>query len=508
MTTKTKTRLGTILILYFCLFINCHKKQACDTKIVETILTDKDNFFYLDTNHYPENRKNLPIGIFDSGTGGLTVLEQILSFDEYNNNNHEHAKGGDGINDFKTEYFIYLGDQANMPYGNYARENKVSLLQEHIIKDVQFLMGNKYYLDARDKNYQTDKNPVKAIVIACNTATAFGKDKIEKFLQQANLNLKVIGVIDAGARAALDVFKPTTNGSIAVLATAGTVSSQGYIQAIQSERKSRKYSGNINIFQQAGIGIAGAIDGSIEYISPGSAKPRTVYQGPDFNHTDAKIKVSILKRYGFDWNDNKILYTGTTNNPTNIQINSVDNYIYYHLVSLMEKIVHTQQAPPLKAIILGCTHYPYYIDVFKAKLEKLYNYKENGHYVYRKFMEPDIELIDPAQNTALELYEYLTKADLFDSLCNEKSEFYTSVPNLLNKNTDIDSMGIFTYNYKYGRDVGHIQEYVKRVPFSRKSIPAETANRLEGNVPLSFHLIKKFNQSNSKMENFEQNYKF
>jgi len=73
------------------------------------------------------NKKtSLPIGVFDSGTGGLTVLEALLTLDAFNN---ETGKpGSDGKLDFSKEYFQYLADQANMPYGNYAAANKTDLL--------------------------------------------------------------------------------------------------------------------------------------------------------------------------------------------------------------------------------------------------------------------------------------------------------------------------------------------------------------------------------------------
>ena len=77
---------------------------------------------------------NLPIGVFDSGTGGLTVLEAMLSLDAFNN--ATGAPGADGKPDFDREYFQYLADQANMPYGNYAAEGKTKLLQEHVIKNI------------------------------------------------------------------------------------------------------------------------------------------------------------------------------------------------------------------------------------------------------------------------------------------------------------------------------------------------------------------------------------
>ena len=68
--------------------------------------------------------KKLPIGVFDSGTGGLTILQGILTLDAFNNKTGE--PGGDRIPDFSNEAFQYPGDPANMPYGNYAVANKAN----------------------------------------------------------------------------------------------------------------------------------------------------------------------------------------------------------------------------------------------------------------------------------------------------------------------------------------------------------------------------------------------
>ena len=122
------------------------QQEIIQSDIVSTIINDKNSFYYIDFKNYPNGNKSLPIGVFDSGTGGLTVLKAIVNYDE--NNNEKDKKGADGKIDFDKEAFIYLGDQANMPYGNYSKENKVNLLNEHIIKDAQFLMSNKYYSDA------------------------------------------------------------------------------------------------------------------------------------------------------------------------------------------------------------------------------------------------------------------------------------------------------------------------------------------------------------------------
>jgi len=493
-----KYRNSIFLTLFLMVFFltSCQKKSQSD--ICDVILTDHNSFFHLDTGDYPKLDKKLPIGIFDSGTGGLTVLEAVLAFDKFDNEDHGFAEQGDGKSDFQSEYFTYLGDQANMPYGRYSGENNTVLLKEHIIKDVQFLLGDKYYQHADSKNYKTDKSSVKAIVIACNTATAFGKDDIEKFLAKAALDIKVIGVIGAGVRGALAEFEKNENGTIGVMATAGTVSSKGYVKTIQASRKSMDFTAEIDIFQQAGVGLAGAIDGSSEYIAETAAAPRAEYKGPSDINQEIKIDTSILERYGFDWTAGKMLFDGTKTDPKNIQINDVHNYIYYHLLSLMEQIRKSEAAQPLKSIILGCTHYPFYLDVFENKLNELYNLQENDAYIYRKFMAEKIVLVDPAQNTAKELYEYLGKEKMFNDADVTKSEFYISVPNTFNSGVQIDAAGGFTYEYKYGRKAGSIQQYVKRVPFSKSNISAAVEKRLNDKAGSSYRLIRAFNKSNPK----------
>ena len=81
--------------------------------------------------------KQLPIGVFDSRTGGLTILQAILTLDAFNNKTGE--PGGYGILDFSNEAFQYLVDWANMPYGNYAAANKAKM---EYIKYVPFDTNN------------------------------------------------------------------------------------------------------------------------------------------------------------------------------------------------------------------------------------------------------------------------------------------------------------------------------------------------------------------------------
>jgi glutamate racemase len=392
-----------------------------------------------------------------------------------------------------------------MPYGNYPSLGKTDVLKEHILKDVQFILSNKYYQSADDKEFQVDKLPVKAIVIACNTATAYGLDDINDFLTKADLDIKVIGVINAGVKGAFENISSDENCSIAVMATEGTVLSNGYVNAITSYKSETEYGGEIETFQQAGVGLAGAIDGVIDYISSSATSIRKDYKGPSLTSEAAKIDINILNRYNFDWSNNKILYSGEKDNPGEIQLNSIENYIYYNVVSLLEQIRKAETAKPLKTIILGCTHYPFYREIFAQKLNELYNLKENGEYVYRKVMNEDITLIDPAENTAKELYEFLKENDLFNNSSMDKSEFYISVPNILNENVKTESAGNFTYEYKYGRDAGNIQQYVKRVPFNKSNLHPDVIEMLKEKTPLIYQLIIEFNQKNEKTKYLREN---
>lgn len=469
--------------------------------IVNTIINDKESFYYVDFLHYPISDTSLPIGVFDSGTGGLTVLKAIVNFDQ--NQNNSHQLGSDGISDFNKESFIYLGDQANMPYGNYAEENKIDLLKEHIIKDAQFLMSNKYYSDDNDTSVNTDKKPVKVIVIACNTATAYGKEYIEEFIKKANSGIKVIGVIDAGVRGVLETMKKDENGIIGVLATSGTVSSKGYHNTILKFKDQLGFTGNIEVFSQGGIGIAEAVDEDANYFDKNLKKPRQDYKGPSING-DVKIDKTLFDIYNFDFNNSKMLCdTKKADDCSILQINDAENYVRYHVVTLLENIRKSKTTNQLKSIILGCTHYPYLIDEINLVLNELYNYKgRDGAYLYRKFMTEDIQLVDPAVNTAKELYEYLNQKSLFNPNGDIKdSEFYISVANKENKINKIDAEGRFPYDYKYGRNAGEIQEYVKMVPFSRVNISYDILTRFQNQIPYVYQLIQNFNANNDKTKN-------
>ena len=469
--------------------------QGLGQRIDEAMQSYK-SFYHVDFKQYPVNDKTLPVGVFDSGTGGLTVLNAIVNFDEFQNQTNKNK--ADGQPDFAKEKFLYLADQANMPYGNYAATEKIDLLQENVLKDVQFLLGNKYYQNAQATAYQTDKQRVKVLVIACNTATAYGQTKIEEFLKTVGLPIKVIGVIDAGSRGALQTFKKDENGSIGIFATAGTVSSQGYDQTIRRFQVEQGYTGKIQLYGQGGVGLAEAIDEDPNFINRTTQTPRNNYRGPNITGDNLLIERQLMKIYNFDFEGNRMLCDASkVDDCSQLQINSAENYVRYHLVTLLEKMRLASDVLPLKTLILGCTHYPYMAEYIEKVLAELRNYEENGQPRYKHLLAPKITLIDPAINTARELYDYLHASESFNPSADmlTQSEFYISVPNVLNPNIKTETDGRFTYDYKYGRNANELQEYVKIVPFSKKNIPTDVADRLRTQIPKTFELVNRFGKN-------------
>ena len=132
------------------------------------------------------NNSQLPIGVFDSGVGGLTVAREIFR-------------------NLPNEKIIYYGDTARVPYGNKSRETIIRYSRQI----AGFLLSNH----------------VKAIVIACNTASALALDAVQDMT-----DIPVIGVVKPGADAAV---RQTRTGRIGIIGTSGTISSGLYDKYIK-----------------------------------------------------------------------------------------------------------------------------------------------------------------------------------------------------------------------------------------------------------------------------------
>ena len=445
--------------------------------------------------------RRYPIGVFDSGTGGLTILEQILKADGFDNRSHRPI--GDGKSDFENESFIFLADQANMPYGNYPVIRKEQFLDDLIVKDADFLMGKDYFTLTGQKR-QSNKSPVKAIVIACNTATAYGQLDIEQVIETAGLDIKVIGVIDAGAKGAVEVLEDGVAASIAVVPTKGTVLSGAYPEAITANAQKKNLRQNIRVFQQGAFGLAGSIDGAGEFIQHGKSDSslRDDYRGPESGSTEAPIDLAILERYGFDFTNNNMLYDGPRDAPTRVQLNSVENYIAYHLTTLLEQMRESADAPPLRAVVMGCTHFPFYQEAFESELNRLRNYKENGEFIYDSLMADKIALIDPAFFTARELYQSLAADKRLSHKVTTpqktRGEFYVTVPVEGQDQGRLNESGGFTYDFKYGRNPGEVASDFRAVPFDESNLGPMVMKRLQDRVPTVWGLLSEFQEKSSK----------
>ncbi|HNZ28714.1 MAG TPA: glutamate racemase [Candidatus Goldiibacteriota bacterium] len=138
---------------------------------------------------------NKAIGVFDSGLGGLTVVKEIMKI-------------------LPDEKIIYLGDTARTPYGTKTKETIIRFSAEN----TAFLL----------------KKNVKAVVVACNTASALALNEIKK-----EFGINIIGVIDAGARAAVAA---TENKRIGIIGTKATIGSGIY------EKTIKKFNPDIKVF--------------------------------------------------------------------------------------------------------------------------------------------------------------------------------------------------------------------------------------------------------------------
>lgn len=220
-----------------------------------------------------------PIGVFDSGIGGLTVVKEIMRI-------------------LPKEDIIYFGDTARVPYGSKSHDTIT-----------KFSVQNTKFLTSKD---------VKAIVVACNTASAFSIEELQK-----SFDVPVIGVIKPGARAAV---RTTQNGKIGLIGTEGTIGSKAY------EKSIRKFYPEAEIFG---------------------------FPCPLF--------VPIVEE---GWADSKVSYL------------------------VAEEYLKVFKEAGIDTLVMGCTHYPL--------LTK----------VVGDIMGADVNLINPAEETALELKEILREKSL------------------------------------------------------------------------------------------------
>ena len=346
----------------------------------------------------PEDR---PIGVFDSGIGGLSVLEPLLTIDAFDNASGEMRP--DGRPDFEDEDFVYFGDQANMPYGRYAAEGKADFLRELVKDDARFVLGSDRHL------------PSKVVVIACNTATAYGLEAVRAMPRTDDA--EVIGVVDAGVEATLDALKwARMPYAIAVMATPGTISSGVYERTLRAKLKERLVDVPVEVVNRGGIGLAEAVESR----------------------------------------DIGMRECARTN-----------------LVAMVEAYRARGGKAPIRAMILGCTHYPYVLDTFDRTLQILRRDPK-----YAPLIANDLRFIDPAHYTAIACYKALRRNRLLSQDGpTRKGE------RRVNAFISVGRDGPLTDAVKYGRTYGKDDPGTKIVPLTRDAIPSGVADGIGKTCP-------------------------
>lgn len=243
------------------------------------------------------DKKEAPIGVFDSGVGGLTVMREIMR-------------------QIPNEKLIYFGDTARVPYGGKSKET-VTRYSRQIVHFLQ-------------------ENHVKAIVVACNTASAYALETLEKEIQ-----IPIIGVVKPGAKVAAETTK---NGKIGVIGTEGTVLSNIYPTYIRDIKK------QVQVLQKACPLFVPLVEEGL---------------------LEDPVTDEIAKRY---------------------------------LAELIDLDIDT--------LILGCTHYPLIRDTIG------------------RIMGSQVNLVNPAYETARELKELLEREALLNSrhpeLGSNQYQFFVS----------------------------------------------------------------------------------
>jgi len=466
-------------------------------------LYDKKSRYYIDFENYPTTLRELPIGVFDSGTGGFTVLEAILKLDAFNNETGE--EGADGIPDFKYENFEYLADQANMPYGRYDSEGKSDYLSELAVKDALFLMGNSFWENAESNVAKGKKSPVKIIVIACNTATAYGLEHIQTLLSSAQSKVKVIGVVNAGAGAAINSLVGKRKATVAVLATEGTIASGVYERTLKQMTPPTI---SMEVVNQPGIGFAESVDEERDFVDRSLTTFSENYRGPKLGTGENDINPALIDVYNFDTsNNNAFIERDKSGRVLRVQLNSSDNYARYNLVNLLEKARRQGISSPIDRIILGCTHYPFALETLKNQLTFLQQCKDkSGNKPYAKLISEDCKFIDPAENTAYMCYKTLLEdGNLNDIGDIGMVEPYISVASKLLPSECLDENGNLTYAFKYGREPGTEDVTTMMVPFSKSTVSADNLSRIKRLLPLCAAKIDEFLDTDKKIKETEQN---
>jgi glutamate racemase len=274
------------------------------------------------------------------------------------------------------------------------------------------------------------KPPVKAIVIACNTATAYGLEDIRVAVKAWGIPVIVIGVVEAGAQGLVETADGA-HGGVAVLATVGTCASNAYPKAIA------KVTGR-PVRQLGSASLAAAIEG------------------------DPSVKTPIRDIIRAD-------------------------------VGAFLKSAAADGATPIDTLMLGCTHYPLVADEIAAAFAYWREQPDtDGHKPYARLIAPQLKQVNPAAWTAEALWRALHGSKMMAEV-NPKGgdQFYLSVPNPKWTGVGLAGDGSLAYDFKYGRTEGQLdRQDTINVRMTTDKLPGATAGLVRDKLPLTWRSLQ------------------
>lgn len=470
--------------------VSCGVGEESDNMLpsIRKALSDSTSVFYGNFGSYPENISVLPIGIFDCNVSGFEVVEKILTLDRFDNITGKAVP--DGIADFAGEDIQFLSDRANGPYGRYISAGNMDYLKELIVQNAVKMMGWECYNLASDEYMSGFKEPVKLLVVSSPVADIHGLSEINSLLSLSGTGVKAVGVIESGIREAVSAADEEGNLCVGVLFAPEGISSYEYESIIRRMAEEEGVSGKVQVFNQEAVGLDAAIKGDTAYFDPSATSSRNSYAGPVTGISYNNIDLSLFDRYGFETDGNALLYS-KGRQLSGVQLNSIENYVRFHLVSMVERHRRSGGNIPLSSIILADGSYSQVKDIMEKVMHELYNYRRGGIFLYRSTISPDFKFIDPAECAAVEAYSILRK-DGHLALRGEKSRLvpFITLPSGNLPQDVLNPDGSLKDEYKYGRESGTEEITTKMVPFAPRYVSPSVMNYIEKNNPATYSLIR------------------
>ena len=464
------------------LLVSCRDDEGEEAllPIAQKALTDTASVYYIGADRYPQDISGLPIGVLDCSVNGFEVVERLLTLDCFDNITGKPEP--DGIIDFGGENIQFLSDRANGPYGGYIAKDNLDFLKEQVLSNTIFLMSDDFFNLAGDEYRSGFKEPVKMIIVSSPVADLRVLPDINNFLEQSGTGVKAIGVVEAGIREAVSDVDEDGNLCVGVLFAPDGVSSIEYESMI---RKSvGNTGGKVQVLNQEAVGLDAAIKGDTAYVDTTAVVARDSYAGP--------VAGVSYNSYGFDTQDNALLYV-RKGDLSGVQLNSVENYARFHLVSMIERHRRSGSRVPISSIILADGSYAQIRDILEEVMDELYNYRRGGIYLYRSGISPDFRFIDPAECAAVEAYKIL-RNDRNLALRGDltRLESFITMPSASLPEDALNPDGTMKDDYKYGRQCGSEDLTTKVVPFAPRYVTPEIMNYIERNNSEVYSLIRNY----------------